>query len=195
MIAKLEGDRIVLPGIASAHSHAFQRALRGRTQRARGSFFSWREQMYELAAKLDPDDHPRPLALRVRRARASRSERRRRVPLRPPSARWDALRGSERAGGRGDARGARRGDPHHAAPRALPAAGARAHGSRAHSGASSMTTSNGRWPMWTRSPRGGRTSRGFGSDSRRTAYARCRPTGLRRRRASARRAGCRSTCM
>jgi formimidoylglutamate deiminase len=47
-----------LPGIASAHSHAFQRALRGRTQRpstAAGSFWSWRGLMYELASRLDPD--------------------------------------------------------------------------------------------------------------------------------------------
>ncbi|MFQ5676814.1 MAG: formimidoylglutamate deiminase [bacterium] len=55
----LEGDRIVVPGLATAHSHAFQRALRGRTQRRQtkaGSFWSWRALMYELASKLDPDD-------------------------------------------------------------------------------------------------------------------------------------------
>jgi formiminoglutamate deiminase len=46
---------VVIPGFANAHSHAFQRALRGRTQRARGSFWSWREQMYALAGSLDPD--------------------------------------------------------------------------------------------------------------------------------------------
>jgi formiminoglutamate deiminase len=46
---------LVLPGLANAHSHAFQRALRGRTHRARGSFWSWREQMYALAAVIDPD--------------------------------------------------------------------------------------------------------------------------------------------
>lgn len=53
-----EGDGLVLPGIASAHSHAFQRALRGRTQampQAGGSFWSWRALMYELAGKIDPD--------------------------------------------------------------------------------------------------------------------------------------------
>lgn len=47
------------PPLATAHSHAFQRALRGRTQRratAAGSFWSWRGLMYELAAQLDPDD-------------------------------------------------------------------------------------------------------------------------------------------
>jgi formimidoylglutamate deiminase len=59
VIARRHGDRIVLPGIASAHSHAFQRALRARTQRrtgAVGSFWSWRGLMYELASKLGPDD-------------------------------------------------------------------------------------------------------------------------------------------
>jgi formiminoglutamate deiminase len=47
---------LVTPGLANAHSHAFQRALRGRTQRAgRGSFWTWREQMYALATAVDPD--------------------------------------------------------------------------------------------------------------------------------------------
>ncbi len=47
---------LVTPGLANAHSHAFQRALRGRTQRAgRGSFWTWREQMYALATTVDPD--------------------------------------------------------------------------------------------------------------------------------------------
>jgi len=46
---------LVLPGLANAHSHAFQRALRGRTHRSTGSFWTWRKQMYELAAGMDPD--------------------------------------------------------------------------------------------------------------------------------------------
>jgi formiminoglutamate deiminase len=46
---------LVVPGAANAHSHAFHRALRGRTHGVRGSFWTWREQMYELAAGLDPD--------------------------------------------------------------------------------------------------------------------------------------------
>jgi formiminoglutamate deiminase len=50
---RLEG--LTLPGLANAHSHAFQRALRGRTQADRGSFWTWREQMYALAASLQPD--------------------------------------------------------------------------------------------------------------------------------------------
>jgi formiminoglutamate deiminase len=48
-------DGLVVPGLANAHSHAFQRLLRGRTQSARGSFWTWRERMYELAGRLDPD--------------------------------------------------------------------------------------------------------------------------------------------
>jgi formiminoglutamate deiminase len=48
---------VTIPGLANAHSHAFQRALRGRTQAERGSFWSWRERMYELAARLDPDGY------------------------------------------------------------------------------------------------------------------------------------------
>jgi formiminoglutamate deiminase len=46
---------LTLPGLANTHSHAFQRALRGRTQAGEGSFWTWREQMYELAERLDPD--------------------------------------------------------------------------------------------------------------------------------------------
>jgi len=41
--------------MANAHSHAFHRALRGRTQHGTGSFWTWREQMYDLAARLTPD--------------------------------------------------------------------------------------------------------------------------------------------
>jgi formiminoglutamate deiminase len=46
---------LVLPGLANAHSHAFHRALRGRTHGGRGDFWSWRERMYQLAARLEPD--------------------------------------------------------------------------------------------------------------------------------------------
>src|SRR5919201_5410851 len=48
-------DGITIPGLANAHSHAFQRALRGRTHSGRGDFWAWREAMYELASRLDPD--------------------------------------------------------------------------------------------------------------------------------------------
>jgi formiminoglutamate deiminase len=46
---------LVLPGLADAHSHAFHRALRGRTHDRGGTFWSWRRRMYALAATLDPD--------------------------------------------------------------------------------------------------------------------------------------------
>lgn len=48
---------LTLPGLANAHSHAFHRALRGRTQRGRGTFWTWREQMYAVAGALDPDSY------------------------------------------------------------------------------------------------------------------------------------------
>ncbi|MEV0133592.1 formimidoylglutamate deiminase [Dactylosporangium sp. NPDC050688] len=50
---------VTLPGLANAHSHAFHRALRGRTQGGRGTFWTWREQMYAVAGALDPDTYHR----------------------------------------------------------------------------------------------------------------------------------------
>jgi formiminoglutamate deiminase len=50
-------DGMTLPGLANAHSHAFQRALRGRTQHGAGSFWTWREQMYRVADRLDPESY------------------------------------------------------------------------------------------------------------------------------------------
>ena len=46
---------LTIPGLANAHSHAFQRALRGRTQAERGDFWTWRRRMYEIAERIDPD--------------------------------------------------------------------------------------------------------------------------------------------
>ena len=48
---------LTIPGLANCHSHAFHRALRGRTQRERGTFWTWREQMYAVAGRLDPDTY------------------------------------------------------------------------------------------------------------------------------------------
>jgi formiminoglutamate deiminase len=48
---------LVLPGLADAHSHAFHRALRGRTGHDGGTFWTWRQGMYALAARLDPDSY------------------------------------------------------------------------------------------------------------------------------------------
>ena len=47
----------VLPGLANAHSHAFHRALRGRTHADGGDFWRWRERMYAVAGRLDPDTY------------------------------------------------------------------------------------------------------------------------------------------
>ncbi|WP_448058522.1 formimidoylglutamate deiminase [Cellulomonas hominis] len=48
---------VVLPGFANAHSHAFHRALRGRTHDDGGTFWTWRERMYALAGALTPDTY------------------------------------------------------------------------------------------------------------------------------------------
>jgi formiminoglutamate deiminase len=48
---------LVIPGMANAHSHAFHRALRARTQRDRGSFWTWRKLMYRAAGQLTPESY------------------------------------------------------------------------------------------------------------------------------------------
>ena len=48
---------LVLPGFANAHSHAFHRAMRGRTHDEGGTFWTWRERMYQVAGQLDPDSY------------------------------------------------------------------------------------------------------------------------------------------
>jgi formimidoylglutamate deiminase len=51
-------DGVVVPGMANAHSHAFQRAIAGRTERAGpagDSFWTWRERMYALLDASDAD--------------------------------------------------------------------------------------------------------------------------------------------
>ena len=50
---------LTLPALANAHSHAFHRALRGRTHVGRGTFWTWRDLMYRVAANLDPDNYYR----------------------------------------------------------------------------------------------------------------------------------------
>ncbi|MGQ0563082.1 MAG: amidohydrolase family protein, partial [Gemmatimonadota bacterium] len=59
-IARASG-RALLPGFVNVHSHAFQRAIRGRTQwrpvgAAASDFWSWREAMYEAVLGMSPDD-------------------------------------------------------------------------------------------------------------------------------------------
>ncbi|MDQ1542841.1 MAG: hypothetical protein QOK08_479 [Actinomycetota bacterium] len=48
---------LVLPGLANGHSHAFHRALRGRTHADGGTFWTWREEMYRVANALDPESY------------------------------------------------------------------------------------------------------------------------------------------
>jgi formiminoglutamate deiminase len=50
---------VVFPGFANAHSHAFHRALRGRTHGLGGTFWTWRQAMYRVAGRLDPDSYLR----------------------------------------------------------------------------------------------------------------------------------------
>jgi len=48
----------VLPGMVNLHSHAFQRAMGGLTERAGDgpdSFWTWRDLMYRFAARISPD--------------------------------------------------------------------------------------------------------------------------------------------
>jgi formimidoylglutamate deiminase len=52
--------RALLPGMVNAHSHAFQRVIRGRTehrsQHTTDSFWTWREEMYTAANRLEAED-------------------------------------------------------------------------------------------------------------------------------------------
>jgi formimidoylglutamate deiminase len=56
---RLKG-RALLPGLINAHSHAFQRVIRGRTEYRTAnntdSFWTWREMMYSAAVRLTPED-------------------------------------------------------------------------------------------------------------------------------------------
>ncbi|MET0663040.1 MAG: formimidoylglutamate deiminase, partial [Ilumatobacteraceae bacterium] len=45
--------------LANAHSHAFHRVLRSRTQAGRGTFWTWRDLMYRAAERLQPDTYHR----------------------------------------------------------------------------------------------------------------------------------------
>lgn len=60
MQLRIEGSRVIVPGFVNAHSHSFQRLIRGRTERRlssdRDSFWSWRDAMYRAANQLSPED-------------------------------------------------------------------------------------------------------------------------------------------
>ena len=52
-------NRAMLPGLVNTHSHAFQRVIRGRTERRTSehdSFWTWREMMYSAAMRLEPEE-------------------------------------------------------------------------------------------------------------------------------------------
>ncbi len=54
-----ERHAILVPAISNLHSHAFQRAMAGRTERrgaSSDSFWTWREEMYRFALAMSPND-------------------------------------------------------------------------------------------------------------------------------------------
>jgi formimidoylglutamate deiminase len=57
--ARASTARVSIPAMPNAHSHAFQRALRGRAERPGrdrdDDFWTWRTEMFHLAETLDPD--------------------------------------------------------------------------------------------------------------------------------------------
>ncbi|MHC4548926.1 MAG: amidohydrolase family protein [Planctomycetota bacterium] len=67
-------DRALLPGFVNAHSHAFQRGLRGRAETFRegpGGYRTWRDAMYDLAVNLDADQFRAVTAQAFREMRAA----------------------------------------------------------------------------------------------------------------------------
>ena len=108
------------PGFANTHSHAFHRALRGRTHGGSGNFWTWREQMYAVTAAAEPRHLLRAGPSDVRRDGAGRHHRRRRVPLPAPQPVRTALRRPERHGRRPDRGGGRGRHPDHPARHLLP---------------------------------------------------------------------------
>lgn len=59
-VEKLKGFGV--PGLSNLHSHAFQRALAGRTEfvtaaRAEDNLWTWRKEMYRLVDRLTPEDY------------------------------------------------------------------------------------------------------------------------------------------
>ncbi len=111
---------LTIPGIANCHSHAFHRALRGRTQQGSGTFWTWREQMYAAAERLTPDLYFELARATYREMRVRRDHRGGRVPLPAPRARRHAVRRRERDGPGTGGGGAGGGDPDRAARHLLP---------------------------------------------------------------------------
>ena len=102
-----EGRHLVMPGMATVHSHAFQRALRGRTQRrstAAATFWTWRGLMFALAERLNPRDALQYRALRLCGAGHVGRDGGRRVSLPASRPRRAPIRRSGRAVGGHDPR-------------------------------------------------------------------------------------------
>ncbi|HLI44993.1 MAG TPA: formimidoylglutamate deiminase [Acidimicrobiales bacterium] len=57
MSSQGESRLLRLPGFVNAHSHAFHRALRGLSELRSGDFWTWRQLMYSVADRLDPDSY------------------------------------------------------------------------------------------------------------------------------------------
>ena len=93
---------LVIPGLANAHSHAFHRALRSRTQRDRGSFWTWRDLMYRAAERLNPDRYRRLTRAVYAEMALAGITIGRRVPLCAPRFRRHPLRRAQRDGTRRD---------------------------------------------------------------------------------------------
>ncbi len=62
-------DRLALPGFVNAHSHAFQRAMRGQVEG--GDFWAWRDAMIDHARSLTPDTVGKDYAETYREMRAA----------------------------------------------------------------------------------------------------------------------------
>lgn len=71
------GDDVLLPALSTAHSHAFQRGMRGTAQRPgpggspTDDFWTWRGQMYRLSTSLDPASIERISRVAFRELRAA----------------------------------------------------------------------------------------------------------------------------
>ena len=132
---------LTLPGLANAHSHAFHRALRGRTQDGGGTSGPGASSCTRSPPGSTPDTLPRAGPRRLRRDGAGRHHLRRRVPLPAPRARRRPVRRPER-----DGRGADRRPPPTPAsaspcwtPATWPAASTDGHLPRTTSSAASPT--------------------------------------------------------
>ena len=55
----MKSNGVVMPGFVNTHSHAFHRALRGRTHGGSGlgDFWAWRTLMYQVANRLTPENY------------------------------------------------------------------------------------------------------------------------------------------